>query len=122
MKQQLVINNWLPDLNDYIKHERANKFIGASIKKEWTTLVAVESRKQKLKEMVLPISLRFLWVVPDKRRDKDNIIFTQKFILDGLVKAGIIKNDGFDAIDDTDYDFEVDRSLKKTKVIVDMYD
>ena len=39
--------------------------------------------------------VRFTWVEPDMRRDKDNVRFAAKFILDALVEAGVLANDGW---------------------------
>ena len=37
----------------------------------------------------------FRWIEPNRRRDKDNVAFAKKFILDSLQEVGIIKNDGW---------------------------
>jgi hypothetical protein len=39
------------------------------------------------------IKVAFEWFEPQKRRDPDNIRAAAKFVMDGLVWAGIIKND-----------------------------
>ena len=40
-----------------------------------------------------PVHVYFAWVEPNRRRDIDNIAFAHKFILDGLVDAGVLKGD-----------------------------
>ena len=40
-----------------------------------------------------PVHITFVWHEPNKRRDKDNVAFAKKFILDALQKAGRLKND-----------------------------
>jgi Holliday junction resolvase RusA-like endonuclease len=37
--------------------------------------------------------VRFTWVERNRRRDIDNVAFAKKFVLDGLVAAGVIGND-----------------------------
>jgi Holliday junction resolvase RusA-like endonuclease len=81
----------LPTLNEYISGERANKYIGAKIKREATNKCVPFFNGVKFKT---PIELEILWVVKDRRKDYDNIAFAKKFILDAMVKAGAIPNDG----------------------------
>jgi hypothetical protein len=51
----------------------------------------------------------FTWVEPNMRRDKDNIVAARKFILDALVAAGILQDDGWpEVVGWTDH-FQVDR-------------
>ena len=38
--------------------------------------------------------IELLWETVNNRIDPDNIYFAVKFILDGVVKAGILKSDG----------------------------
>jgi len=40
-------------------------------------------------------ALLFVWHEKNRRRDKDNIAFGKKFILDALVQAGILSDDGW---------------------------
>lgn len=99
MKKNTVI--FIPDMlttcNDYINAERTNKFKGAEIKK-------IETERVRLACVgVLPIErypvqISFIWLCKNKRVDPDNIAFAKKFILDGLQKAGVLKNDGWDFV------------------------
>jgi Holliday junction resolvase RusA-like endonuclease len=41
------------------------------------------------------VRVSFEWLEPDRRRDPDNIAAGKKIILDALVKAGILSNDGW---------------------------
>ena len=36
----------------------------------------------------------FQWHLPNRKHDPDNICYAKKFILDGMVKRGVISNDG----------------------------
>ena len=46
------------------------------------------------------VRLAFHIVRRDCRADSDNIVAgTRKFVLDGLIEAGIIRNDGWDEIE-----------------------
>ena len=97
----------LTTLNQYIDAERRNKYVGAKIKKMDTETVAWIA-KSTLKPVDRITSIDITFRVADKRTDKDNLIFSTKFILDGLVVAGIIKGDGWKYTPDNwHYHFEV---------------
>lgn len=64
-----------------------------------------------------PVFMEYLWVEPDKRRDKDNIrSFGRKVIQDALVKTGVLKNDGWKQIAWFSDRFEVDKKNPRIKV------
>ena len=86
--------NSIPDLNEYINAERSNKFHASTIKKEATTNVMIEAMSQGRKVLKGLYDVTFYHIVPDDKKDPDNISFKQKFILDGFVKARILPNDG----------------------------
>lgn len=98
----------LTSLNKYINAERTNRFAAAKIKQNETELVhwkCIEQKAPKLKKLQ---SLEFIWKTKDRRQDKDNICFSKKFILDGMVKAGVIQNDTYDNLPDKIVDkFEI---------------
>ena len=96
---RLVIKGEFTDLNKYINYERMNKFIASSIKKNETERVYWECISQGLKKQTKKIFIVFKWYLANKKKDKDNIAFAKKFILDGLVMAKVLKNDGFDSIE-----------------------
>lgn len=49
----------------------------------------------------------FVWYEPQRRRDPDNVSAGQKFVLDGLVKAGVIPNDGHNEVAGLSHDFVI---------------
>lgn len=61
------------------------------MKKKWTHAVA------KLAKDMSPftdaVHVEFVWVEGDRRRDLDNVSAATKFILDGLVDAGVLYDD-----------------------------
>ena len=57
-----------------------------------------------------PIKATFIWHVKDKNRDLDNLV--AKNILDGLVKAKIIKNDNLNCINEINYKAIIDKEQK----------
>lgn len=49
----------------------------------------------------------FMWHEPTRRRDPDNVSAAQKFILDGLVKAGVMAGDGWGEVKSITHEFRV---------------
>ena len=96
----------LPGLNEYTKACRTNAFIGAKMKRDaeeqirWCIKAqlgaALRSRKLPAHR---PVKVYFKWCESGRLRDKDNIAFAKKFILDAMVAEGVIHNDGWDYID-----------------------
>lgn len=93
--KQLLIEGELTALNEFINAERRNRYIAAKIKKEETGYCqdVAEKNELKLQETDFPCALIITWYVKNKRKDADNIAFAKKFILDGLVEAGVLPND-----------------------------
>lgn len=82
------------DLNTYINAERKNKFIAAKIKKEETDRIYFYCLEQSIKPIIKPVYINFEYYTINLKKDPDNLSFCKKFILDGLVKANVLKNDG----------------------------
>jgi len=117
---KLVIPGPLPGLNEYISAERANRQLGAKMKREAQMVVELCAKKQlrgfRPDGQVL---LRYTWYERNRRRDKDNISsFGRKVIQDGLVKAGVLENDGWAQIKGFSDEFRVD--VKRPRVEVEI--
>ncbi len=84
------INGALPTLNEYIKIERGNKYASAKLKKQYTELVMMQCLGKRA--FTNKVNIAFEWHTT-RKADNDNLVFAKKFILDGLVKAGMLKND-----------------------------
>jgi Holliday junction resolvase RusA-like endonuclease len=116
-----VLDFWLPgeftQLNQYIRAERGNKFEAAGIKQAETLRTMAEV--QDLPAVALyPVSVTFTWHRTDRRTDPDNIAFAAKYILDGLVKAGVLKDDGMDEIAELHHHFTIDKSTAGVAVLI----
>ena len=103
----------LPALNDYTKVNRGNKYAGNNLKKETQQLISFYIPKKPINT---PIRLIFNWYEPNKKRDKDNIAFAKKFILDALVNGGCIPNDGWKEIEGFQDNFYVDKDNPRIEV------
>lgn len=85
----------LPGLNEIIGAANRNRHIYAKMKRELTESIALRARAARL---IRPerADLCFVWYERDRRRDPDNVAGGgRKFILDGLVKAGVLQGDGW---------------------------
>lgn len=91
----------LPSLNDYVDACRTSGVRGYYKNKHWNK---GNEMKQRVQADIMPylkklgvfnngIKVEFTWIEPDKRRDLDNICFAKKFILDAMVKGGVIPDD-----------------------------
>lgn len=118
MKYVFEINQRLPSFNEYTKACRTNKYVGAEMKKniEYEIWVYITQQLRGLK-INNPVKIHFTWIEENGKRDLDNICFAKKFILDALVKAGVLKNDNRNYVNGFTDDFKYDN---ESKVIVEM--
>ncbi len=63
--------------------------------------------------------INFVWIEGGRRRDKDNICFAKKFILDALVSAGVLDNDGWDGVDGFADSFGIDKGHERVEVLIE---
>ena len=96
-KNHFVIEYRLPGLNEYTQENRTHAQEGAKVKRETeniiTTFIMIAKRRGTLKPTPAPVRVNIEWHESTRKRDPDNIVFAKKFILDALVKCGIIQND-----------------------------
>lgn len=105
---KLIIPGRLPGLNEITDAARTSKYESANMKKAYTELVAWCAKSARLPHFDR-VDLVFTWYEPNRMRDKDNIMAGQKFILDGLVTAGVLTNDGWKQIGDITHRFRNDK-------------
>lgn len=112
---KLTIPGRLPGLNDMIDTARGNRYASAKQKKEYTELVAWCAKRARLPHFDR-VDIVITWHEPHRQRDKDNIMAGQKFVLDGLVEAGVLENDGWKQIGDVTHRFRVDAKNPRIEV------
>lgn len=94
MTEQIIrINMRLPGLNEYTRACRACTYAGAEMKKDAERAVMAYARAAKATPASDPCMVLIRFHEPSRRRDADNVEFARKFILDGLVAAGVIAGD-----------------------------
>lgn len=84
-----------PGLNKIINNNRTSKYAGAGMKKTWTNKCHDVCKKQIRQCPIVPVYMAVHYRISTRANDVDNIQSTKKFILDGMVKAGILKDDNF---------------------------
>ena len=113
---KFTVPGTLPTLNDIIKSARANKYGSNKNKKNYDDFVAWSCKASKLTKLEAKADFTFTWYMKDKRKDKDNIMAGQKFIFDGLQKAGVLKNDGWGEVGNISHRFEIDKENPRVEV------
>ncbi len=104
MTRAFFVPGPLPGLNEIIaacKSGRGKQNAYARMKSEWSGIVAAHARSQRIPCMD-HVTITLHWYerrVGRKRgRDPDNIMAAVKFVLDGLVDAGVLADDGVDDV------------------------
>lgn len=100
MTQTFFIPGPLPGENEIIdacKGAGGTGRIYSAMKKKWTNDIALLVRSARIRP-VPRAHIRFIWHERDRRRNPDNLCAAIKFVLDGLVVAKVLENDGWDQI------------------------
>lgn len=86
-----------PSLNAYLEAGRTNRHIEAKAKNlltDWCAKYARRAaREQGWEAPSGQVSIALVWQETSWRRDADNVAFSAKFVLDGLVWAGCLTSD-----------------------------
>lgn len=114
---KFTIYGRLDGLNDYTLANRRNRYAGATMKRKNEELVQYAINTQiPAARYSGKVRLHFSWYEPNKKRDKDNICFAKKFILDALVREGTISADNWSGIDGFTDDFYIDKEQPRIEV------
>lgn len=113
--EKIIIEGELPTLNEIIDLSKTHWAKYREVKRINTNLVAfIANRLPKFKAIKLDIT----YYRKDRRTDPDNIAASKKFILDGLVKSGVIKNDGWSEVKGFKESWEVDKNNPRIEVTI----
>ncbi len=116
MPQVLVLFDRFPSLNKVIEAAKQHHGAYATLKKHLTMSVAIQARAAKLKPVEGKVEIRFRWLEENRRRDPDNVRHGAKYILDGLVEAGVLQDDSQKYIAGLSDTFKVDKSNPRVEV------
>lgn len=112
---KIEIPGELTDLNEYIKAINSNRYKANNIKQENTKLVSLCAiGKPKVEEY--PVHIKFKWYSKNKRKDIDNVAFSKKYVLDGLVLRGILLDDGRKYVSSFTDEFYIDEKNPRVEV------
>ena len=124
--QKLWIEGRFPGLNDILEAAHKRQRIGTlvvpryvAMKRNYTEIVIMTAKAQAIRPVERAFFV-FRWVEKDRRRDLDNIAAARKFVLDGLVEAGVLKTDGWNHVSGWIDKFEVIKA--KPGVEVEIYE
>lgn len=81
----------LPSLNEYVAECKKDYRAAGRMVKQHEQLIMVQL--SKMRKVKSPIHIHFQWHEKSRRRDKDNVAFGKKFILDAMQYAGKLPND-----------------------------
>ena len=105
METRIILDYKFENLNEMIALSRGNKYLANIHKKKemeyikWATLKCPKITQY-------PIKIQAIWHTKNRCFDLDNKIL--KNILDGLVKANILKNDNYNCINEITYKAVID--------------
>lgn len=116
--QRFIIQGELPDLNQIIEASKQHWARYHDFKRRYTTYVTLVAKTQLQPITEYPVSIWIVWHCKNKRKDKDNISAGKKFILDGLVEAGILSGDGWKHISELHDRFFQDRENPRIEVTI----
>lgn len=116
--QKFIIHGKLADLNEYTRANRSHHMVGATMKKHNSELAMYEAISQKVKPVKSSCFIEFYWFCENKRKDKDNVAFAKKFILDGLQEANVLAQDNWDAIDGFSDFFYIEKKNPRIEVVI----
>ena len=93
----------LPSLNEHIGNAKRTAFVSGrkvryrkdAIKADYTFLCAHAFKIQGKGIKIDSAYFHFVWFEPNKKKDPDNVVFAKKYIFDGMIKSGLINNDGW---------------------------
>lgn len=117
--ETLIIKGDLPTMNEIVDAAKKETFKYrpyAEMKRAYTDLVAWTTLSQLKGVKFERVDLKITWFCKNKKKDPDNIMAGQKFIIDGLVSAGLIPNDGWKNINSITHCFEIDSNNPRVEV------
>ena len=116
---KFVIDGRLAGLNDYINACRDNKYRANTMKRDNEFIVFLAIKQAHLKKVEsYPVQLKITFYEPNMKRDIDNISFATKFILDALVRSGILENDNQKKVNGLIYEFKHDKENPRIEVVI----
>lgn len=119
---KIVLQGEYTDLNSYSTAERTHRHKAAQIKRHETRRVWADTKSQMnsqgLRIENYPVKVHFDWFCTNRKKDPDNIAFAKKYLLDGMVEADLLPNDGWNQIAGFSDDFHIDKENPRVEVTI----
>lgn len=119
---KLVIPYQFLGFNEIIEMSKKYWRKYADMKKEATGAVASYCFSKRFfhndKPIDVPVEISFHWYCRNKRMDPDNISVAKKFVIDGLVYAQVLSDDGWNQVSGFSDDFYIDRENPRVEVVI----
>lgn len=119
MSYTYIINEIPPSNNIYMGRgtRKTQSQAYQAEKRKWSWMILEAVGRNRPKEPIKIATVKLSYHFPDKRRrDPDN--YSGKFILDGLVNAGVLKDDSFNNIK-LELLGKYDKENPRTEVIIE---
>lgn len=116
-RYKLIIPGELPTMNEIIDEAKTHWNNYREQKNDQTELVAWEAKRAKLPYIPV-VKFEITYFRKSRAYDPDNIAAAKKFILDGLVEAGVLENDGWKQIKGWSEDWSVDSINPRVEVVL----
>lgn len=100
---KLTIPGTFPGMNDIISEARKHYRASHKQKRFYTELTGKYAKYSKIPKFPGKVKIHIVFCDPNRRRDRDNIYAGAKFVLDGLVEAGVILDDNQKTLIDLTY-------------------
>ena len=112
---EFTIPGTLATMNEIVAASKKHPMVYANMKKDFTALVMIHARNlPKVGKSDFVIT----WYCKDKRKDPDNIAGGIKCLMDGLVKAKVLDNDGWKQVNSITHYFKVDKANPRIEVLI----
>ncbi|MGM0437530.1 MAG: Holliday junction resolvase [Bacillota bacterium] len=114
---KLVIPGELPTMNRIINESKTHWSNYKKMKETFDDTVVFFAEKQEI-PFFKSVKLNITYYRSDKRVDPDNIVAGKKFIIDGLVEAGVLEEDGWKQIKGFKETWEKNKENPRTEIIL----
>lgn len=121
MTYKFTIPGRLDALNEYTSANRTNPYAGGKMKRvnEDVVIWAIRQHIRGV-HITKPVIIHYSFYEKNKKRDKDNILScAMKFIQDSLVKCQVLKNDGWNEIENFTHMYYVDKDNPRIEVVIE---
>lgn len=122
MRQAFIIPGRLPGVNEHVKACNTNYRAGNRLKRDAQEKIGWAIKQAKITPIKRPFFLHCTWIEPNMKRDKDNIRFGVKYILDAMQQMDVIANDGWKEVIGFTDTFKVNKNDPRVIVEIEEID